>query len=69
MYTHTHTHMHAHIHTQELLQFVAEQGVDLTENELITQFPRRSISALGSATTFKAAGLTPRETVIIHPVD
>jgi len=54
---------------QELFHFLKLQDIDLTENEVLTQFPRRSISALHQSTSFKKAGLYPREMVFIHPCD
>ena len=54
---------------QELFHFLQLQDIDLDDNEILTQFPRRSLSTLQWTTSFKEAGLYPREMVFVHPCD
>lgn len=54
---------------QELFQFLELQGLNFAEHEVVTHFPRRSISQLQRSMSFRDAGLFPRETVFVHLSD
>lgn len=56
-------------HLQELFDFLRKQGLDTSEHEVVTHFPRRSVSEINQSINFKNAGLYPRETLFVHTAE
>lgn len=54
---------------QELFNFLQKQGLDMSEHEVVTQFPRRNISEIDQTVNFKMSGLYPRETLFVHTAE
>ena len=51
---------------QELFDDLKLEGIGLNEYEITTTFPHKIVSALPHNTSFKHAGLYPRQTVYIQ---
>lgn len=54
---------------QDLFSYLSEEGISLTQYEVITTFPRTIVSLLPRDTTFRQAGLYPRQTVHVQLID
>ncbi|XP_019850661.1 PREDICTED: UBX domain-containing protein 7-like [Amphimedon queenslandica] len=54
---------------RDLFTYLNEEGISLSQYEVITTFPRRVVSLLPRDTTFRQAGLYPRHTLYVQLID
>lgn len=53
---------------QELFIFLENQGINVTEHDIETHFPKRSLVEMNRNTSLKHNGLYPSETVFVSTV-
>ena len=51
---------------QDLFTYLTEVGVDIHQNEIVTNFPRRVLQDLDKSLTFVEANLYPSVTVFVQ---
>lgn len=56
------------LNLQVLFRFLEDHGLKMSEHEVITHFPKRSVLDMDHSTSLKHNGLYPRETIFVHTV-
>ena len=57
----------SHFLTQDIVDFLEKKcDLNISEHEVFTHFPKRSVLDMDQNSSLKQCGLYPRETVFIH---
>ncbi len=51
---------------QDLVKYVESQGLKISELDIVTHFPKRSVLEMDQSSSLQQCGLYPRETVFVH---